>query len=49
MLKPSQLEGVSLTEKLLATPPHKFYATPKDVIRTFCDKTINIQDYTIDN
>ena len=26
------VEGPSLTEKLLATPPHKFYVTPKDVV-----------------
>ena len=26
------VEGASVTEKLLATPPHKFYVTPKDVV-----------------
>ena len=30
------VEGASLTERLLATP-HKFYVTPKDVASVFSD------------
>ena len=41
----AEFEGVSLTEKLLATP-HKFYVIPKDV---YSQTTILLQDYSIDD